>query len=97
MITAPLTVSPVQVAGSYGSGGAATPAGGFGATLKRVFEDALGSGRAAEGQALQALQGEASATDVAVALSKAELTLQTATSIRDHVVQAYQDIMKMPI
>jgi len=25
------------------------------------------------------------------------LTLQTATAIRDRVVQAYQDIMKMPI
>jgi flagellar hook-basal body complex protein FliE len=25
------------------------------------------------------------------------MTLQTATAIRDRVVQAYQDIMKMPI
>ena len=30
-------------------------------------------------------------------LSRAELTLQTATAVRDRVVQAYQDIIKMPI
>ena len=41
--------------------------------------------------------GGGNLTDVVTALSRAELTLQTATAIRDRVVQAYQDIMKMPI
>ena len=36
-------------------------------------------------------------TDVVVALSHAEMTLQATTAIRDRVVQAYQDIMRMPI
>jgi flagellar hook-basal body complex protein FliE len=31
------------------------------------------------------------------AISRAELALQSATAIRDRVVQAYQDVMKMPI
>ncbi len=43
------------------------------------------------------LSGNASVTDVVTAVAKAELTLQTAMTIRDRVVQAYQDIMKMPI
>ena len=41
--------------------------------------------------------GGGNLTDVVTALSRAELTLQTATAVRDRVVQAYQDIMKMPI
>ena len=45
----------------------------------------------------KALTGGGNLTDVVVALSRAQMTLQTATAIRDRVVQAYQDIMKMPI
>ena len=48
-------------------------------------------------QATEALTGGGNLTDVVTALSRAELTLQTATAIRDRVVQAYQDIIKMPI
>ena len=46
---------------------------------------------------MQAISGEGNLTDVVTALSRAELALQTATAIRDRVVSAYQDIMKMPI
>ena len=45
----------------------------------------------------QALTGSGNLTDAVTALSRAELTLQTATALRDRVVQAYQDIIKMPI
>jgi len=34
---------------------------------------------------------------VALAVSHAELALQGAVAVRDKVVQAYQDIMRMPI
>jgi flagellar hook-basal body complex protein FliE len=34
---------------------------------------------------------------VVSAVAKAELALQTTVAIRDRVVQAYQDIMRMPI
>ena len=36
-------------------------------------------------------------TDVVTAVSQAELALQTTTAIRDRVVQAYQDIMRIQI
>jgi hypothetical protein len=36
-------------------------------------------------------------TEVVTAVSKAQLALQTATTIRDRMVQAYQQIMQMPI
>jgi flagellar hook-basal body complex protein FliE len=36
-------------------------------------------------------------TDVVLAVARAELALQTAVAVRDRVVAAYQDVMRMPI
>ena len=69
----------------------------FGATVQQAVEQAVQTGHTAEDKATEALKGGGSLTDVVVALSHASMTLQTATAIRDRVVQAYQDIMKMPI
>jgi flagellar hook-basal body complex protein FliE len=35
--------------------------------------------------------------DVVTALSRADLALQTTVALRDRVVSAYQDVMRMPI
>ena len=75
----------------------ATADGGFGAMLQRALNGAVETGHVAESKAMQAIAGDGNLTEVVTALSRAELALQTATAIRDRVVQAYQDIMKMPI
>jgi len=72
-------------------------AGSFGSTMQQALEQAVQTGHTADDQAAKAISGGGNLTDVVVALSHAEMTLQTATTIRDRVVQAYQDIMKMPI
>ncbi len=72
-------------------------AGSFGSTMQQALEQAVQTGHTADDQATKAISGGGNLTDVVVALSHAEMTLQTATTIRDRVVQAYQDIMKMPI
>lgn len=41
--------------------------------------------------------GAIDAQSVVEALSQAELALQTAISVRDQVVSAYQDILRMPL
>ncbi len=79
--------------GDTGSDGATS----FGGALQRALESAVETGHVADTQAVQAISGAGNLTEVVTALSRAELTLQTATAIRDRVVQAYQDIMKMPI
>ena len=84
-------------AGAGASGGGAAAGGDFGGMLARAVQGAVQSGHAAEAQAAQAIAGSGDLTAVVQAVSRAELTLQTATAIRDRVVQAYQDIMKMPI
>jgi flagellar hook-basal body complex protein FliE len=99
-----IVVTPAAAANTYarvdGGGAGAVPggdAGGFGATLERALQGAIDSGHAADGKATEAIAGGGNLTEVVTALARAELTLQSATAIRDRVVQAYQDIIKMPI
>jgi flagellar hook-basal body complex protein FliE len=66
-------------------------------TFGGALDQAIQSGHTADDQAAKAISGGGNLTSVVAALSHAEMTLQTATAIRDRVVQAYQDIMKMPI
>ncbi|MBY0339207.1 MAG: flagellar hook-basal body complex protein FliE, partial [Acetobacteraceae bacterium] len=61
------------------------------------LREAVATGRAADAASEAALAGRGSVTDVVLAVGRAELTLQTATAIRDRVVSAYQDVMRMPI
>ncbi len=97
----PSGVSPQDATRAYravdAGGGAAAATGDFGSLLAGAVAGAVQTGKAAEAQAAQAIAGGADLTEVVQAVSRAELTLQTATVIRDHIVQAYQDIMKMPI
>jgi flagellar hook-basal body complex protein FliE len=96
-----VVITPSSAANAYArvdqGGAAGGDAGGFGATLSRALEGAVETGHKADTQAMQAISGGGNLTEVVTALSHAELALQTATAIRDRVVQAYQDIMKMPI
>lgn len=93
-----MTVTPSSAVRAYANIGAgAGGSGGFGATLERAMRSAVDAGHNADTQTVQALTGGGNLTDVVTALSRAELALQTATTIRDRVVQAYQDIVKMPI
>lgn len=71
--------------------------GGFGAALQRAVEGVVNTQRQADTVSTQALQGQGSVTDVVLAVSRAELALQTATTLRDKMVSAYQDVMRLPI
>ena len=91
-------LSPAAVAGVYQkvqAGGAS--AGGFGNALDRAIQGVVDSSHAAETQATQALAGGGNLTNVVTAVSQAELALQATNAIRDRVVSAYQEIMRMPI
>ena len=94
-----MSISPLAAVQAYAQTQTAWPSApsDFGAALQASIQDAVHSGKAAEGAATQAIMGQGDLTDVVTAISHAELTLQTATTIRDRVVQAYQDIIKMPI
>ena len=75
----------------------ATGGGSFGDTLSQALAGVVQTGHAADTAAAKGMSGQGNLTDVVMAVSKAQLALQSTTAIRDRVVQAYQDIMKMSI
>lgn len=77
--------------------GAEDAAGGFAAALTRAAEQTVATMHQADAMAEAGIMGNASATEVVLAVARAELALQTTVAIRDRVVQAYQDVMRMPI
>jgi flagellar hook-basal body complex protein FliE len=50
-----------------------------------------------EQASLQAATGKADLAQVTEAVNNAEVAMQTVVAIRDRVISAYQDIMRMPI
>jgi flagellar hook-basal body complex protein FliE len=79
--------------------GAAAPSGGqdFGDLLKSVMTDAMQASKAAEVQIANQVAGKAELIDVVTAISSAEASLETVMAVRDQVISAYQEIMRMPI
>jgi flagellar hook-basal body complex protein FliE len=70
---------------------------GFDAVFKQVTTDAIGSLKAGEAASISAIQGKESTRRAVEALMSAEQALQTAVAVRDKVVQAYQEVVRMSI
>ena len=70
---------------------------GFESVLKQVTTDAIGTLKAGEAASISAMQGKESTRQVVEALMSAEQALQTAVAVRDKVVQAYQEVVRMSI
>ena len=87
----------VDGAATSGDTDGAASSGDFGGLLSRALQGVVDTGHDADAKSMQAIAGGGNITDVVTAVSKAELALQSTTAIRDRVVQAYQDIMRMAI
>jgi len=71
--------------------------GDFSAMVKGFAEGAVKSGQQAEQQTTAAAAGKADLNSVVMAVSEAELTLNTVVAVRDKVIEAYREILRMPI
>src|SRR5678810_392902 len=81
-----------------GLGGASiAPGGGLGDILKSAMSDVMKTTKTAESQMAAQVHGKAELVDVVTAISAAESSLETVMAIRDQVINAYQEIMRMPI
>ena len=65
--------------------------------LGGALQGAAATGYKSELTATRALSGKADLTDVVTAVTDAETALNTVVAIRDRVINAYQEIIKMPI
>lgn len=69
----------------------------FSDLLSTSLTTAADKGHTAESVSTLALMGKTDITNLATAVSTAELALNTVTAIRDKVIAAYQQITQMPI
>ena len=90
------TQSLLNTPSKPGSGQAATGLD-FSSLIKGAVSGVAQSGKAAETQALAAASGKADIVDVVTAVAESEAALETLVAVRDRVIAAYEEIMRMPI
>ena len=88
----------MYVDGSAGLTGVSPQGAGLGPkALSDMAENFANLFDKADAAAAGFASGQLDTQSVVEALSQAELALQTAVTVRDRVVSAYQDILRMPI
>jgi flagellar hook-basal body complex protein FliE len=83
--------NPVKAA-SGDSGGPS-----FGAMVKEAIGSVVEAGRKSDGLAQGMAAGKANIVDVVTAVTETEVAVEAMVSVRDKVIQAYEEIMRMPI
>ncbi|MFZ5731258.1 MAG: flagellar hook-basal body complex protein FliE [Pseudomonadota bacterium] len=80
---------------------AAAKTGSGGPSFSSVLKDALGSvaeaGKKSDAQSVALASGKANVMDVVTAVAETDVAISTLVSVRDRVIQSYEDIMRMPI
>jgi flagellar hook-basal body complex protein FliE len=69
----------------------------FSAVLKDVISAVSQAAQKSDVQAQAVASGKANMVDVVTAVAETETTVQTLVAVRDKVIAAYEDILKMPI
>lgn len=86
----------IAMPASPAAAGEAGPAD-FGSVLEAAALNTVNTSRAAEDMTAKALVGKANINDVVMAVNAADISLQSVIAVRDRVIAAYQEIMRMPI
>ena len=80
--------------------GKGTEVGGgqsFGAVLKEALGSVMDAGRKSDAQTVAMTAGKANVMDVVTAVAETDVAVSTLVSVRDRMIQSYEDIMRMPI
>jgi len=87
-----------NAAGGVGkSPGAEGGDGSFGAMLKNALGSVMEAGHASDNQVKAVASGSANMVDVVSAVAETEVAVEALVSVRDKVIAAYEEIMRMPI
>jgi flagellar hook-basal body complex protein FliE len=106
-----IPISPASAANAYAALGrlGTEPAGlaraadpvasgpSFSSILKDVIHAVSETGAKADAQTQTVAMGKANMVDVVTAVAESETAIATLVSVRDKVISAYEDILKMPI
>jgi flagellar hook-basal body complex protein FliE len=77
-----------------------TPVGGdsdFGKLLADGLQSVLDAGKTSDQMSMDLINGKGNVVDVVTALSQTELAMESMVAVRDKVISAYEEIMRMPI
>jgi flagellar hook-basal body complex protein FliE len=83
--------------GAAGAGAPSADGPSFSSILKDVVAAVSKAGARADMQTQAAAMGKANMVDVVTAVAESETAISTLVSVRDKVIAAYEDILKMPI
>lgn len=86
-------VDPAAGAGKSGEAGGAS----FASMLKDTLGSVMEAGRKSDAQTIAMTSGKANVVDVVTAVAETEVAVSTLVSVRDRVIQSYEEIMRMPI
>ncbi len=98
-----MAIDPVSAARAYQQAAQSAQSGGigggddFGNLVQEAIRQAGASAGAAEQQGMAVAAGQGDIVNVVTAIAAAETQLQTVIAVRDQVITAYQEILRMPI
>jgi flagellar hook-basal body complex protein FliE len=90
-------LSRIMETGGAEKGTQSTGGPSFSALLKDAVGSVLDAGKKSDAQAMAMTSGKANVMDVVTAVAETDVAVSTLVSVRDRVIQSYEDIMKMPI
>jgi len=79
------------------AGGEGSSGPNFGELVKEAIGSLTQASRASDAQPQAMAAGKANIVDVVTAVAETEVAIGTLVSVRDKVVAAYEEIMRMPI
>ena len=80
-----------------GATGGASGGQSFGDLLKSATSNILEAGRKADTQTHAMASGKGNVVDVVTAVAETEVAVETMVAVRDRIISAYEEIMRMPI
>ena len=105
--------SPLAAAGAYANvaklgadpasalaglaGGAAKSESSFSSVLKEAINAVNETGQKSEVQTRAMVNGKSNMVDVVTAVAETEVAIDAVVAVRDKVIAAYEEIMRMPI
>ncbi len=93
---AKLTADPSSALAAV-TGGAANSETSFASVLKEAIGAVQETGRKSDTQSRALVNGQSNIVDVVTAVSETEVAIDAVVAVRDKVIAAYEDIMRMQI
>ena len=69
----------------------------FGELVAQNVQSVVEAGKVSDQMSLDMVSGKANVVDVVTAIAETEIAIESMVTIRDRVIQAYEEIMRMPI